>query len=309
MRLLVTGANGMVGRNIVQHPLSEFHQILSPSSRDLDLRDYAAVKGFLDAHRPDCIVHAAGRVGGIQANIREPVAFLIDNLDMGRNVVMAAKAAGVRRLINLGSSCMYPRNALNPLTEDRILQGELEPTNEGYALAKIMTARLCQYIRRESPSLLYKTLVPCNIYGPHDKFDPAHSHMVPAVIRKIQLAKESGYDTVEVWGDGEARREFMYVGDLADCVFSAIQRLESMPDVMNVGLGEDYTINDYYKVIAEVIGYRGQFVHDLSKPVGMARKLVSTARAEAWGWRATTGLVEGIKKTYEFYLEHSKNAA
>lgn len=309
MRLLVTGANGMVGRNIVQHPLAEDHEILVPSSRELDLRDYAAVKAYLDAHRPDCIVHAAGRVGGIQANIREPVAFLVDNLDMGRNVVMAARAVGVTRLINLGSSCMYPRNAPNPLTEDMILHGELEPTNEGYALAKITTARLCQYIRRENPALLYKTLVPCNIYGPHDKFDPVHSHMVPAVIRKIHLAVESGAMEVEVWGDGTARREFMYAGDLADCVFRAIRELEAMPDIMNVGVGEDHAINDYYRIIAEIVGYRGRFVHDLGKPVGMTRKLVSTARAEAWGWRSRTALAEGIKNTYQFYLEHHKDAA
>lgn len=309
MRLLVTGANGMVGRNIVQHPLAEEYEILAPSSRELDLRDYAAVTAYLDAHRPDCIVHAAGRVGGIQANIREPVAFLVDNLDMGRNVVMAARAVGVTRLINLGSSCMYPRNAPNPLTEDMILQGELEPTNEGYALAKIMTARLCQYIRRESPVLLYKTLVPCNIYGPHDKFDPSHSHMVPAVIHKIHLAVKSGANDVEVWGDGTARREFMYAGDLADCVFKAIRELESMPDIMNVGVGQDHAINDYYRVIAEIVGYRGRFVHDLSKPVGMTRKLVSTACAEAWGWRSRTALAEGIKMTYQFYLEHHKDAA
>lgn len=309
MRLLVTGANGMVGRNIVQHPLAGPHEILVPLSQELDLRDYAAVKSYFDAHRPDCIVHAAGRVGGIQANIREPVVFLVDNLDMGRNVVIAAKASGVTRLINLGSSCMYPRNASNPLTEDMILQGELEPTNEGYALAKIVIARLCQYIRRENPALLYKTLVPCNIYGPHDKFDPTHSHMVPAVIRKIHRAMQSGADEVEVWGDGVARREFMYAGDLADCVFRAIQELDSMPDVMNVGVGEDHSVNEYYAVIAGIIGYRGRFVHDLRKPVGMARKLVNTGRAEAWGWRATTLLTDGIKKTYEFYLEQYKNAA
>lgn len=309
MRLLITGANGMVGRNIVQHPQAARYEILAPSSRELDLRDYIAVKDYFDAHRPDCIVHAAGRVGGIQANIREPVAFLVDNLDIGRNVVMAAKAVGVTRLINLGSSCMYPRNAQNPLTEDMILQGELEPTNEGYALAKIMTARLCQYIGRESPEFLYKTLVPCNIYGLHDKFDPSYSHMVPAVIRKIHLAKQSGANEVEVWGDGTARREFMYAGDLADCVFRAIRELVSMPDIMNVGVGEDHTINDYCAVIAGIVGYRGRFVHDLGKPVGMARKLVSTARAESWGWRATTSLAEGIQKTYEYYLERYKNAA
>ncbi len=309
MRLLVTGGSGMVGRNFIEHPEAAAFEILMPSSRELDLRDYESLRRYIGTHRPDGVIHAAGRVGGIQANIREPVRYLVENLDMGRNVVLAARECGVRWLINLGSSCMYPRNAPNPLREEMVLQGELEQTNEGYALAKIATARLCQYIRRENPDFLYKTLIPCNVFGRHDKFDPLHSHMVPAVIHKLHVAKKTAPKEVDIWGDGKARREFMYAGDLADCLIEAVQRVDTMPDLMNVGIGDDHTIDEYYDVIAGVVGYRGGFRHDLDKPVGMARKLVDTSKADAWGWRAKTGLKEGIRKTYEYYLETHSDAA
>ena len=252
---------------------------------------------------PDVVVHAAGRVGGIQANIREPVAFLTENLDMGRNIVMAARASGVKRLLNLGSSCMYPRNAPNPLFEDSVLTGELEPTNEGYALAKILVARLCDYVVREDASFQYKTLVPCNLYGRHDKFDPKHSHLVPAIIHKIHEAKKNGSTEVEVWGTGNARREFMFASDLADCMWRALEHFDSLPPLMNVGLGADLSILDYYHAVARVVGYSGGFVHDLTKPEGMAQKLVSIRRLEKWGWRATTTLDDGIAQTYQFYTQ------
>ena len=293
----------MVGRNVLEHPAIGEFEVLAPRSSELDLRDFAAVQTYLQKHQPDMIVHAAGKVGGIQANMREPVGFLMDNLDMGRNIVWAAHQTGVRRLINLGSSCMYPRNHSEPLTEEMILKGELEPTNEGYALAKVVTARLCDYIMREDASYQYKTLIPCNIYGRYDKFDPAHSHLVPAIIHKVHQAQHSGQKTVEIWGDGTARREFMYAGDLADAVVQAIANFDTLPAYMNVGLGHDYTINDYYQAAAEVMGYTGGFVHDLSKPVGMARKLVSVERQQAWGWSARQDLRDGIEKTYNYYLK------
>jgi GDP-L-fucose synthase len=277
--------------------------VLAPSSRELDLRDFNAVKVYLNRHQPDMVIHAAGKVGGIQANMREPVSFLMDNLDMGRNIVWASYKAGIKRLINLGSSCMYPRNHSEPLSEDMVLTGELEPTNEGYALAKVVTARLCDYIMREDTSCQYKTLIPCNLYGRHDKFDPVQSHLLPAIIHKVHQAKLNHYETVEIWGDGTARREFMYAGDLADAVIRAINHFDSLPNCMNVGLGHDYTINEYYQAAAEVMGYTGSFVHDLSKPVGMARKLVSVERQHAWGWNAQSDLRAGVEKTYEFYLK------
>lgn len=306
MRIFLTGGGGMVGSNFMEHPVAASHQVFAPSSKELDLRDYDAVCGYMHKCSPDVVMHAAGRVGGIQANMRDPVSFLVDNLDMGRNVILAARRAGVKRLLNLGSSCMYPRNAPNPLREEMVLTGELEPTNEGYALAKITAARLCEYIGREDESFQYKTLIPCNVYGRYDKFDPLSSHMVPAVIHKIHQAKVSGVGQVEIWGSGNVRREFMYAGDLADCMWRALHNFETLPSMLNVGLGSDLAILDYYRAVASVVGYSGNFVHDLTKPEGMTQKLVSIERLELWGWSATTSLVEGIAKTYQFYLEGLK---
>lgn len=307
-RVMLTGANGMVGRNILEHPKTGGWTFLTPSSCELDLSNYIQVENYIDKNRPDMIIHAAGQVGGIQANMAAPVKFLIANLDMGRNVVMAARAIGVKQLINMGSSCMYPRAAANPLSEEMILHGELEPTNEAYALAKIITMRLCEYIHREDTCYQYKTLVPCNLYGRHDKFAPQHSHLIPAIIHKIHQAVQNQDPSVEIWGDGTARREFMYVGDLADAVIHALDSFEALPELMNIGLGYDYTINEYYETVAEVLGYQGHFVHNLSKPVGMKQKLVNTARQTAWGWQAKTSLHEGITHAYQFYLQEFNNA-
>jgi GDP-L-fucose synthase len=306
LRILLTGGGGMVGRNLLEHPATTEFEVLAPRRSELELRDFAAVQAYLQAYKPDIVIHAAGKVGGIQANMREPVSFLIDNLDMGRNIIWASHQACIKRLINLGSSCMYPRNHSEPLREEMVLKGELEPTNEGYALAKVVTARLCEYLMREDAGLEYKTLIPCNLYGRHDNFDPAHSHLIPAIIHKVHQAKQSGQPTVEIWGDGTARREFMYAGDLADALIRAIKEFESLPSMMNVGLGHDYTINEYYEAAADVIGYTGSFVHDLSKPVGMARKLVNVELQQAWGWSSSRHLRAGIDETYSFYLKERK---
>jgi GDP-L-fucose synthase len=302
-RILLTGGGGMVGRNVLEHSAIGDFDVIAPPSTELDMRDFGAVQAYLQKHQPDMVIHAAGKVGGIQANMREPVSFLMDNLDMGRNIVWAAHQAGIKRLINLGSSCMYPRNHNQPLREEMVLTGELEPTNEGYALAKVVTARLCDYIMREDPSCQYKTLIPCNIYGRYDKFDPAHSHLVPAIIYKVHQAKKNGHGSVEIWGDGTARREFMYAGDLSDAIVRAINNFDTLPSYMNVGLGDDYTINDYYHAAADVMGYAGSFTHDIGKPVGMARKLVSVERQQSWGWSAGHTLRQGLEKTYQYYLK------
>lgn len=302
-RILLTGGSGMVGRNLLEHPAFNDFEVVAPRSDELDLRDFGSVQRYLAAHKPDLVIHAAGKVGGIQANMREPVNFLLDNLDIGRNIVLASYQAGVKQLINLGSSCMYPCNSVKPLTEDMVLKGELEPTNEGYALAKILTARLCDYIVRENANYQYKTLIPCNLYGRHDKFDPKHSHLLPAIIHKIHQAKVNNEQSVEIWGDGTARREFMFSGDLADAITRAINQFETLSSYMNIGLGYDYSINEYYETSARVMGYKGKFIHDITKPVGMARKLVSVDRQILWGWKPQTDLVSGIEKTYKFYLE------
>ena len=305
MKILLTGANGMVGKNILEVAKQHSHEFLSPSSLELNLLDERAVIDYIEVHKPEMIIHAAGIVGGIQANMADPVKFLVSNMVMGLNILTAANSLGVERFLNLSSSCMYPRDAKNPLSEDLILKGELEPTNEGYALAKVTSTRLCEYICRENAKRLYKTIIPCNLYGRFDKFDPNHSHMIPAVIRKVNEAKNNNDTQIDIWGDGEARREFMYAEDLAEFIFHAIQNFEKMPQNLNVGLGEDYSINEYYRAIADVIGYEGKFTHDLSKPVGMRQKLIDDTKLKEFGWNHATSLEAGIKKTYEFYLsEH-----
>ena len=305
-RILLTGSRGMVGQNILEHPGATNWEFVAPTSKELDLTDFEATRRFMADVRPDAVIHSAGRVGGIQANITHPVDFLVTNVDLGRNVILAAREAGVSKLLNLASSCMYPRNAPNPLGESLILQGELEPTNEGYALAKIFATRLCEYITRETPNLHYKTLIPCNLFGRHDKFAPQHSHLIPAIIHKVHQAKAQHLAEVDIWGDGSARREFMYAGDLADAVLRAMEDFDQLPDLINIGLGHDYSINEYYAAAAQVIGWQGDFVHDTTKPVGMKQKLVDIDRQRAWGWMPATALHEGIGKAYHYYLQDKR---
>ncbi|KCB50152.1 NAD dependent epimerase/dehydratase family protein [Bordetella hinzii 1277] len=306
MKIFLSGASGMVGRNILDNSHASNYDWLTPSHADVDLANFEAVIRYFEREKPDFVIHAAGKVGGIQANIKEPVAFLTANLDMGRNVLIAAAQAGVPRAINLGSSCMYPKDRTSGLREEDILTGPLEPTNEGYALAKVTTAKLAEYISRENPGLSYKTMIPSNLFGKYDKFDPRFSHLVPAVIHKIHQAVSQGVSSVEIWGDGSARREFLYAGDLAKAIFHAIENFSTMPDIVNIGVGSDYSVNEYYSTVAKVIGYQGSFVHDLTKPVGMARKLLSVERAHSWGWAASTTLEAGISETYDFYLKTAR---
>jgi len=291
----------MVGKNILEHNSVHNYDFINPSSKELNLLNYQDVKNYIAINQPDFIIHAAGKVGGIHANIKEPVSFLIDNLDMGRNIIMAAKENNIKNLLNLASSCMYPRNAENPLSECLILKGELEPTNEGYAIAKIMSTRLCEYIVKEDNSKNYKTVIPCNLYGKYDKFHPKNSHMIPAVIRKIYDAKLSCNNEINIWGDGTSRREFMYAEDLSDFIFYAITKFDKMPQNINVGIGHDYSINDYYSEIAKVLDYKGEFLHDLTKPTGMKQKLIDDTKLKKFGWKSKTTLTEGLRKTIDYY--------
>jgi GDP-L-fucose synthase len=301
----------MVGQNILEHPMAVQYDFLAPSRKELDLTNAVAVEQFICDYKPDVVIHAAGLVGGIQANIANPVEFLVTNIDLGRNVILASYKAGVPKLINLASSCIYPRNAKNPLTENQILHGELEPTNEGYALAKIFALKLCEYINHENEKnmqsyIRYKTFIPCNLYGRHDKFEPQHSHLIPAIIHKIHQAKVNELTAVDIWGDGTARREFMYAGDLAGAVLQGVHNFDNLPDLMNVGLGYDHSINDYYSTAAQVIGWNGNFVHDTSRPVGMKQKLVDITCQRRWGWKPSISLITGIEKTYQYYLQGQK---
>lgn len=307
MKILLTGASGMVGRNVTESLHNQKYELLTPSHKELDLLDKNAVADYLEKNRPDMVIHAAGTVGGIVANSRQPLKFLVENLDMGRNIIYGAYKAGVKKFLNLASSCMYPRDHDTPLTEDMILTGELEPTNEGFALAKIACTRMCNYITRENSAFQYKTLIPCNIYGRWDKFTGDRAHMVPAVIQRVVQAAASGKDEIEIWGDGTSRREFMYAGDLAECIWQAVERFDELPELMNVGLGVDYSVDDYYSVIAKVVGFKGTFKHDLTKPAGMKRKLTDVERMKKFGWYPKTSLEDGIRQAVEFYREQVDN--
>ncbi len=300
-KVLITGGSGMVGKSILNH--SEIHKwkIFAPTRNELNLNNYLTIEKLIKKFKPDLIIHSAGHCGGIHTSISEPVDFLVNNIEIGKNIILAAKNLNIKRFINLASSCMYPRNAKSPLSENLILKGELEPTNEGYALAKIFTTKLCQYINRERSDLKYKTLIPCNLYGPNDKFDPQRSHAIASIIHKIHNAKKNHEKKISIWGNGLARREFMYVSDLADLIIECMKRFDEVPEVINSGLGKDYSINDYYKIIAEELNWRGEFSHDLSKPVGMKQKMVCTKLLDKFGWKHKTSLEKGIKLTVEFY--------
>jgi GDP-L-fucose synthase len=301
VKILVTGAAGMVGRNLLADSRAARHLIVSPSRRELDLTDLIACEAFLAREKPDLIVHLAAVVGGVQANIDAPATFLADNLAIGLNLLSAARRAGTPRLINLGSSCMYPRDREGALTEDQLLSGPLEPTNEGYALAKIASWKLTQAFGREAPGRLWRTLIPPNLYGPHDRYDANRSHLIAAAITKIDHALRVGADEVEIWGDGSARREFMFAGDLTDFIWRFHDRLEGLPETLNVGVGEDAAVTDYYRAAAAAMGYDGGFRHDLGRPVGMRRKLLDVTGQGRLGWRPATPLAEGLSAAVAFY--------
>ena len=223
MKILLTGASGMVGKNILSDSRSSEYDFLFPKRSEVNLLNYNELDEYISSLKPDLVIHAAGKVGGIQANINNPLSFFKENLEMGMNIINICSHHNIPELINIGSSCMYPRNIDHPLKEDLILKGELEPTNEGYALAKIAIAKHCEYVTK-SKSLNYKTIIPCNLYGPYERFDHENSHMIAGVIKKLDDAKRCNYEKVDIWGDGEARREFMCAIDLADFIFYAITK-------------------------------------------------------------------------------------
>jgi len=304
MNILITGGTGMVGRNLCEMAKAQGHKVFAPSSKELNLLSLNSTKEWFKKKKIGLIIHAAGIVAGIQANMASQSLFLVQNSDMARNLFTVAFDNGVPRAINLGSSCMYPKNAPNPLKEDQVLNGKFEPTNEGYALGKVYAYKLCQFLS-ETKIVSYKTILPCNLFGKYDTYDDSRSHMIPAVIKKIHYAKMANLPFVEIWGDSKARREFMDVKDLADCLIYAIDNFDTMPETMNVGTGIDYSIAEYYSLVAKIIGYKGKFTLDLTKPVGMKQKLVDTTISNSWGWKSKISLIEGLKDTYEFFRSNN----
>lgn len=299
--IYVAGHRGLVGSAIVRRlDRAGFSNVLTAGHGELDLTDQAAVNDWFSSHRPEYVFLAAARVGGILANSSYPADFIRDNLLIQGNVIDAAYRFGVRKLLFLGSSCIYPKMALQPITEDSLLTGPLEPTNEWYAVAKIAGIKLCQAYRRQHRFDAI-SVMPTNLYGPGDNFDLKTSHVLPALIRKFHEARASGSDSVVVWGSGKPRREFLHVDDLADAVLFLMQRY-SGENIINIGVGEDITISELAGLVGEVVKFKGRIEFDTSKPDGTPRKLLDVSRLGELGWHAKISLKEGIINTYQWYL-------
>ena len=299
-RVFVAGHNGMAGSAIARRLRDEPCETIVADRKALDLTRQDQTERFLFENQPDAVIMAAGRVGGILANDTYPADFISENLAIALNSIHAAHAAGTKKLIFLASTCIYPKFAKQPMSEDQLLTGELEPTNQWYAIAKIAGVKLCESYRRQYGDD-FISLMPTNLFGPGDNYHPQHSHVVAALIRRFHEAKVNGAPEVVVWGTGTARREFLYVDDLADaCIF--LLKNNSTFDLVNVGIGDDITVAQLAHAIAEVVGFRGEIVYDSSKPDGTPRKLVDTARLRAMGWSAKISLSEGLGRSYQDFL-------
>ena len=299
-RVFVAGHRGMAGSAIVRRLQQEPCEVIVAGRREFDLTRQEQTERYLATTRPDAVIMAAGRVGGIIANDRFPANFLAENLAMALNCIHASHLSGVKKLVYLGSTCIYPKFAKQPMTEDQLLTGELEPTNQWYATAKIAGIKLCEAYRRQYGDD-FVAVMPTNLYGPGDNYHPEHSHVVAALIRRFHEAKVANAPKVEVWGTGNPRREFLYVDDFADaCVF--VLKHYSDAQFVNIGVGDDVRIADFAHTVAEVIGYRGTIAYDTSKPDGTPRKLVDVSRLAAMGWRSKVSLREGLGKAYADFL-------
>lgn len=306
-RIYVAGHRGLVGSAIVRALQQRGHSgLLLRTHAELDLTNQADVRRFFTSERPEAVIMAAARVGGIHANNTRPAMFIRDNLLIQDNVIDAAYASGVGKFVFLGSSCIYPKLSPQPIKEEYLLTGPLEPTNEWYAIAKIAGVKMCQAYRREY-GFNAISLMPTNLYGPGDNFDLKNSHVLPALIRRFHEAKVRGDDSVTVWGTGTPRREFLHVDDLADAVVYLLQNYDD-ERIVNVGWGEDVTIRELAEIVMSAIGYSGSLIFDTTKPDGTPRKLLDVSRLNGLGWKPRISLRDGIERTYTWFTEHSADA-
>ncbi len=306
-KIYVAGHRGLVGSALVRALQSRgYERILLRTRAELDLTRQEAVHAFFDRERPDAVILAAARVGGIHANNSRPAEFIRDNLLIQDHVVDAAQRSGVEKFVFLGSSCIYPKLAEQPIREDSLLSGPLEPTNEWYAIAKIAGVKLCQALRREY-GFNAICLMPTNLYGPGDNFDLEQAHVLPALLRRIHEAKQRGAPSVTVWGSGSPRREFLHVDDLADAVLYLLHEYDGEP-IVNIGWGKDISILELAELLVSVIDYTGQLLFDATKPDGTPRKLLDVGRLTALGWRPTIALREGVENTYAWFAAHLSEA-
>jgi GDP-L-fucose synthase len=301
LKILVTGGNGMLASNIRESSNRvnpDGHEYVFVTRADADLTDAAATQSMLKAHAPDMVIHTAARVGGIAANIARPAEFLMDNLLIDSSLLKGSVNLGIENVIYFGSSCMYPRDYRQPLVEDDVLAAPLEPTNEGYALSKITAAKYCDAVSREFGHN-YKVLIPSNLYGPGDDYELGTSHLVASTIKKAHEAKLGKANSIDVWGDGTARREFTFVRDVTDWLVAHVGSSQSWPTFLNIGLGADYSVADFYRQALETVGYECELDFDPSKPAGMHQKLMDSSQARSFGWNPSTDIGEGMALAYQ----------
>lgn len=304
-KIYIAGHQGLVGSTLLEYLQKKgYSNLLTRDRSVLDLTNQTETLRFFKSETPDVVILAAAKVGGIAANIKNPADFLYDNLMIEANVINSAFLTETKRLLFLGSSCIYPRLCDQPMREDYILTGPFEPTNEGYAVAKVAGLKLCSFFNRQYGTG-FKTIIPPNLYGPRDNFDFETSHVIPALIRRFHEAKVQKSNEVVVWGSGKARREFMFVEDLADVIHHLLS-IEHEYDVINVGVGDDVSIRELAETISEVVGYDGEIVFDSSKPDGMPRKLVDNSRIRSLGWEPKTSLEKGLRITYDWFLKNKE---
>jgi GDP-L-fucose synthase len=305
-KIYIAGHKGMVGSAIWRAlEAAGFHNLIGRTSKELDLRNQKDVQAFYVTENPEVVIDAAARVGGILANNNFPYQFLMENMQIQNNLIDGAYKAGIQKFIFLGSSCIYPKLATQPLKEDYLLTDSLEPTNEWYAIAKISGVKTCEALRKQF-GLDYLSLMPTNLYGIHDNFDLQSSHVLPAMIRKFHEAKLNGNSAVQLWGSGTPMREFLYVDDLAAAVLFALEN--KLPDYLyNVGTGTDVTIKELAQTIQKVVGHEGAMNWDATKPDGTPRKLLDVSKLNGLGWKAQVELEEGIKQTYDWFLQNQEN--
>lgn len=305
-KIYIAGHNGMVGSACHRALMvSGYHHVVVRTSKELDLRNQNEVNSFFKHYRPDVVIDAAARVGGILANMEFPYTFLMENMQIQNNLISSALQYGVEKFVFLGSSCIYPKMAPQPIKEAYLLTDSLEPTNEWYAIAKISGVKACEAIRKQYGKD-FVSLMPTNLYGPNDNFDLYSSHVLPAMIRKFHEAKITGHAEVALWGDGSPLREFLHVDDLARAVIFALEN--QLPEnLYNVGYGEDIPIHELAKIVQQIVGHKGLVSWDRTKPNGTPKKLMDSTKLMEIGWEPIIGLQEGIKETYQWFLEHQEN--
>ena len=300
-RILITGSSGMLGTSLIKNSK---YVIFTPNRKKLNLFNFNKVKDYIKKNRINFVIHCAAKVGGIQDNMNYQLDYLVENLNINKNIIMASYENGVKNFLNISSSCIYPKN-IKKISENLIFKGDFEPTNEGYAVSKFISIKLCKFISKKY-GYNYKTLVPTNLYGPNDKYDLQKSHLLAAIIKKLSDAKKK-IKKIEIWGDGKAKREFMYVSDLSDAIWFSVKNFNKIPIILNIGTGKDYSVLDYYKKVSKIIYPEAKFYFSKEKPSGMRRKLLDVSKSKKLGWKAKVSLTSGIIKTYKDYKKKYEN--